>query len=119
MSDIEVSLAKQSVRAGLPIPARILNAPKVRKGLQFYLDAFNELDTERNHNNGIERIPRSKIVEYANDIGLDSDFKADLIEIVLRLDYAHTERLKAKLKRENGNPKKFGRKANDDSNETK
>ena len=48
----EVMIAQQSVRMGQPLPARIANAPELMLGLQVYLQAFFDLDSERSHANG-------------------------------------------------------------------
>ena len=83
---------------GLPLPDFIANAPKLETGLQLFLQAFFDLDTERSHSLGVTMIPHSRIREYAKDIELDSEDREDLIYFIREMDLAHTKRLTAKNK---------------------
>ena len=73
--------------------AELDKAPKLLREASFYYLAFFELDTERNHGQGVAKIPRSKIVEFAEDCDLNEDEKFELIYIIRQMDDAHTERL--------------------------
>ena len=81
MAPIEQNIAKQAYRAGAPIPDRILNAPVLREGLQIYLQAFFDLDTERNHGMGLMYIPWSKIKNYAEFYNFSFEETQDLLFI--------------------------------------
>ncbi len=96
MSDIEENILKQAKRFGQPIPDRIANKPVLQTGLEFHLDAFFDLDTERTHALDLTPIPRSKIVEYANEYELDESQKERLLFFIRRMDNEHIKRLKAK-----------------------
>jgi hypothetical protein len=96
MGKAEQSIIKQAVRFGNPIPERIANAPKLNLGLQFYLDAFFDLDSERTHGFSLTRIPWSAIVNYARATELDDQETDDLVYIIQAMDRAHLERLEKK-----------------------
>ena len=72
--------------SGEAIPDDILQAPILNEGLLFYLQAFNELDTERNHSMGISRIPWSSMIKYAEYHGLDYEESLELVFIIRRVD---------------------------------
>lgn len=95
MGPHEQSISKQAIRAGQPIPARIANAPELHFGLELFLNAFFDLDTERQAGFSIGPIPWSKIREYAKAYELDSDLSEDLMYFVKALDNAHMKRLEA------------------------
>lgn len=96
MGQIERNIARQSIRSGKPIPERIANAPELIDGLILYLDAFFDLDSERDSSLGASRIPWSKIKEYA--VAYDFDFvqTEDLIHFIKRMDNAYLKRSEAK-----------------------
>jgi len=47
MGSVERQLAKQSMRMTKTLPDRIKNAPKLKMGLELYLDIFFELEFDR------------------------------------------------------------------------
>lgn len=98
MGKIEQNIAKQAVRHGQPIPNRILEAPELVPGLQLYLDAFYELDSERSYGFGAGPIPYTIILSYATTYELDAEQTEDLIYFVRRMDAAHLERMAEKNK---------------------
>lgn len=98
MGDTEGNIIAQCYRFGEPLPERIKNAPKLILGLQLYFNAFFDLDTERSHAQGLTLIPRSAMVEYARELGLDSVAKSDLIYYVRQMDLANLEMLEEKRK---------------------
>lgn len=94
----EHQLAKQYKQAGEQLPERIKNAPQLDKGLQFYMQAFYDLDTERSHAMGYTRIPWSAINSYAKALELDEEDRDDLIYLINAMDEAHIKRLIEKSK---------------------
>lgn len=72
--------------------------PKLRWGLDFYLTAFFDLDTERSHGTGWQRIPWSSIHRYALFYELGEDQTDCLILFIQRMDLAHIDRLEEKRK---------------------
>lgn len=92
MGPHEQTIAKQAMRAGQPIPARIANAPELHLGLELFLNAFFDLDSERQAGFGIGPIPWSKIREYATAYRFDDELTEDLMFFVKQLDNAHMER---------------------------
>lgn len=95
MGPIEQKIAKQAMRERQPLPDRIANAPTLLMGSQFYLDAFFDLDSERSHGIAPTAIPRSSIVAYATEYGLENEEKDDLIYLIRCMD---NDRLKAMRK---------------------
>lgn len=101
----EQKLAKQYMRAGEPIPERIANAPELMIGLQFYMQAFFDLDSERSHAMAPTAIPRSKIRDYAEAYECDDETTEDLMFLIRKMDNKHLERIAAKVKKPDGKPK--------------
>ena len=77
-------------RDGIQPVGRIAEKPKLPTGLILYYEAFFDLDTERNHGNGLCRIPWSAMVYYGTYHNLDID---ELIFFIKAMDEAHLERL--------------------------
>ena len=63
-------LLKQEKGIAIPI---LDNAPKLTNGLQFYLEAFRSLRSDRQIGMGIGPIPWSAIERYATRHNLDND----------------------------------------------
>lgn len=96
LAPIEQNIARQAMQARLPLPANIQNAPELHLGLQLYLQAFFDLDSERSHAFSIVRIPSSAIRRYAKEFEFDEDQKEMLDYVITEMDNAHTKRLSAK-----------------------
>ena len=94
----EQTIAKQAMRSGQPLPDRIANAPELETGLQLYLQAFFDLDSERSHANGLTAIPWSSIAAYANYFNFDEEQREDLMFFIRHLDSEHLKKLEAKEK---------------------
>jgi len=86
------------MRAGQPLPDRIANAPELETGLQLFLQAFFDLDSERSHASGLTPIPWTSIAAYARAFEFDEEQTEDLYFFVRRLDSEHLKRLEAKQK---------------------
>jgi hypothetical protein len=65
-------------------------------GLQLYLNAFFDLDSERSHGMGLTRIAWSSIKDYAIAYEFSEEQTEDLIFLIKRMDAAHLERLDSK-----------------------
>ncbi|MES2180723.1 MAG: hypothetical protein V4493_01315 [Pseudomonadota bacterium] len=87
---------------GQPLPDRIANAPELYEGLGLYLQAFNDLDSERSHAMGVSRIPWSKIHHYAKANEFSEEQKDDLLYLIQAMDRNHCEKLNEKSKQTNG-----------------
>jgi hypothetical protein len=74
------------VNLGQPIPDKLANPPQIADSIYFYLEAYFELDTERSKSMGTERIPFSRIVNYAKHVGLSHSECNDLISIIRLVD---------------------------------
>lgn len=102
----EQSIAKQAVRSGQPIPDRIANAPELLPGLQLYMQAFFDLDSERSHAMGLVVIPWSSIASYAQTFEFDEMQTEDLLYFIRRMDSSHIARLAEKQKVQTANAKR-------------
>lgn len=96
MASIEQNIAQQAIRAGVQIPDRILNAPTLLQGLDLYLQAFFDLDTDRSHATGLTRIPWSSIKNYAEFYDFSLEQCEDLFYFIKAMDLAHLKRLDEK-----------------------
>jgi len=96
--DIEESIAKQAARMGQPMPDRIANAPELKQGLQLYLQAFLDLDSERSHAMAPTPIPWTSISTYARHLELDEEQTEALFFIINSVDGNHLARLRKKMK---------------------
>lgn len=86
---------KQIKRFGGKTPDRVLNRPKLAPGLKFYLDAFYELDTERNLTD-LQPIPWSSIVHYADRYETNEE---DLLYLIRAADNEYLKSTANKQKR--------------------
>lgn len=100
LGPVEQNIAKQAYRSGEPVPERILNAPRLAPGLEMYMTAFIELDTERHHGTGPMPIPWSSIMEYADRYNFTQEEADELHFFVRKMDDAHVERLHTKFEAE-------------------
>lgn len=107
----EQAIAKQAFRAGQPLPERIANAPELRMGLQLYIQAFFDLDSERSHTMGLVAIPWSSINAYAKAFEFDEEQTECLFFFIRRLDASHLKRLEAKGKTNGKKPARLGKKS--------
>lgn len=94
----EQNIAKQAMRAGEPLPARIANAPTLHYGLGYFLQAFFDLDGERSQAWGPRRIPWTSVQRYAEAHGLDEEATDELHFMVEYMDGEHLKRVEAKQK---------------------
>lgn len=82
MGEHEKTLAMRAAQMGQPMPERIANAPELKLGLQLYLQAFLDLDSER----GDGAIPWSSIANYAKTFDFDEEQTTDLFYFTRKLD---------------------------------
>lgn len=90
---MEDAVLAQIKRFGGDVPDRVTNAPRLQAHLGFYLDAFNDLTTERAVIPNFDPIPWSAIVAYAGFYGLCGDACDDLLYLIRRADNAYLKRL--------------------------
>lgn len=96
MGDIEQNLVKQAIRFGDRIPDRIANAPRLHLGLEIFIQAFYDLDSERSHGLGPTPISWSSIKGYALAYEFDDEMTDDLIFFVRGIDREHLKEVKRK-----------------------
>lgn len=78
------------------MPERIANAPELYLGLQLYLQAFFDLDSERSHSMGVTMIPWSAIKDYSTAYDFDEEQSESLLYLIRQIDIAHTKRIASK-----------------------
>lgn len=81
------------------MPERIANAPELEIGLELFLQAFFDLDTERSHGLTLTAIPFTSILRYADLYELGEEETHDLLFFIRRMDNAHLARLEKKAKK--------------------
>jgi hypothetical protein len=91
-----------AIRAGLPIPDKILNAPELLPGLDYYLDLFFKLDTERYFSDGPIPFSAVRAVETREDL-------EETWEIINGLDAAILAHFREKRKKNASKPTTKGR----------
>jgi hypothetical protein len=102
MAGRDSSIERMARQAGdVETLKQFANKPTLQPSEIFYYRAFNDLDSERTHGMSLSRIPRSKIVDYADEIGLSENERYELIAIVSAMDAAWLEQLAKKRKNEN------------------
>lgn len=96
MSVIEQNIVKQAKRFGEPIPDRIRNRPRLRFELIFFLDAFYELDTDRNVSVSFGPIPWSSLNNYALAHEISGEDYHDFMYLVRAVDTAYIKHMREK-----------------------
>lgn len=91
MGPIEQNIAKQSMQSGQPLPDRIANAPELYQGLYLFLQAFFDLDSEREPP---KPIPWTSVLTYAVFNKFDEEQTEDLIYFIRKIDAEHLKKLK-------------------------
>lgn len=112
MGAVERLMVLNSYRENLPIPDKIANKPELQFGLFFYLQAFLDLNSERNNGFGIGHIPHSKIRNYAAWAQCDEETEHTLLHHIAVMDADHIKRTMKKQERENkhGKPTRLSKK---------
>lgn len=100
MGTIEQNIIRQSEQARLPIPEKILNSPELLAGLELYLNAFFDLDSERSHGTSLSPIPLSSVLEYARFFDFDECQTENLVFFIRQMDNVHLKRLDNKMKQQ-------------------
>lgn len=92
----EETILEQARKNNLPIPSKILNAPRLQTGMAFYYMAFNDLSTCRAVGMSPGPIPWTAIREYAIQYDLDEvDFET-LVIVINHMDVVFLEHLNKK-----------------------
>lgn len=101
---IERTIIKQCLLSGEPIPDSIENAPQLMLGLELYLQAFFDLDSERDTSQEVIPVIKwSSIKNYAEAFDFDEEQTESLFKHIRKMDLAHLERINKKRKQK---PKK-------------
>jgi hypothetical protein len=73
-----------------------LKAPVLENGLEFYLQAFFDLSSDRSRGFDQGPIPWSSIISYASHYGLDYEETEELLFFVRRLDNEYLKKANSK-----------------------
>jgi hypothetical protein len=103
-------IAKQAQRAGRDVPERLKNAPELPLDLQFYFEAFCELNSCRQMGFAAGPIPITAIFAYSEHYGLSAIEEQDLIYYVQVLDRKFLDFAEKKNKQQNKSSKKPAKK---------
>jgi len=93
---IEKREVRQSLQTRHVLPDAIRNAPELNKGLQIFLQAFFDLDTERPVSLEIGRIPYFKVKKYGKSLGYKKQDLRYFIDVINRLDLAYVKKQNGK-----------------------
>jgi hypothetical protein len=99
----EKTILDQCLKEGLPLPARIANAPELLPGLELYYVGFLDLTTCRGQGYGTEGpISWSSINEYCIANEIEGEQREDFFYHIQQMDAEYldfkTSKLKASLK---------------------
>jgi hypothetical protein len=94
----EKTILEQARKNKLPIPSRILNAPKLRAGMSFYYIAFNDLSTCRAVGMSPGPIPWTAVREYASQYDLDEVEFETLVIVINHMDVVFLDHVNKKKK---------------------
>lgn len=72
-----------------PIPAQILNAPRLTAGLQIFYDGFLDLTSCRSFGMSEGPIGTNDILLYCNLKKFDEELTLDFVELISRMDSAY------------------------------
>ena len=93
------NIIRQIARSGQPIPEHLTKSPVLWGGLDLYLQAFLDLNADRQAGMTIMPIPWTSIFAYAKAYGLSAEQTEDLIYHIRYMDDAYME----KMRPQNGN----------------
>lgn len=96
--EVTSSIDKQITRFGGSPPNRAKDRPKLATGLNLYLGAFYDLDTERDLTS-YQPIPWSSIVSYGEYLELTREDTEELIFFIREMDNAYLSLMVKKSKR--------------------
>ena len=85
------NIIQQAKRFGRPIPDSILNAPELTIGLELYLEAFFDLNHDRQIGMTLSPIPWSAMQRYAKHYDFTAEQTEVLFFLLPRLDAAYIE----------------------------
>ena len=99
MGEIEQSIIRQCIISRRPFPDRIANKPILKKGLDLYMQAFFDLDSERQVSMSISPIPWSSVANYSKFYKFDEYQTIALFYYIREMDNQHIKLVNAKNKK--------------------
>jgi len=98
MGTIEQNIIKQALKSKLEVPTLIEDKPELLPGLSLYLDAFFDLDSERENGFDIGMIKWSSIKMYSEFYNFSEDQTERMFFYIRRMDNVRIEHSKEKNK---------------------
>lgn len=89
MGQSEQAIIRQAKKNRGPIPEKILNAPQLEFGLEWYYEAFGKLTTCRSIGMGAGPIPWLAMDAYGKRYGLDLEEQEDFEFLIGAMDDAY------------------------------
>lgn len=86
---VEKTIIHTCMKSGMPLPARIAEAPVMLIGLGLFWEAFWDLMNSRPVGMALGHIPWTAVNEYANVMEIVGDQRLDLYYHVRKLDEAY------------------------------
>ena len=109
---MEASIVKQSMNDNKPLPEHILKKPQLFPGLDLFLDAFYDLNADRQMGMSVGKIPFTAIRAYADEYQFEGLQREDLFYFVKAIDDAVVKSISKKDKGANGKkPTRLGKPA--------
>lgn len=100
MGQSEQAIIRQAKANRGPIPEKILNAPQLEFGLEWYYEAFGKLTTCRSIGMGVGPIPWLAVNEFGKRYGLDLEEQEDLEFLISSMDDAYLKHAAEKAEKD-------------------
>lgn len=84
----ELNMVKQALAMNRPLPPAIANAPRLNTGLAFFYEAYMALSWYRRSVDGHVPLPYETILAFADEHGLEGEFRQDFIFLIQAMDVA-------------------------------
>jgi hypothetical protein len=84
----ELNMVKQALAMNRPVPTAIANAPRLQVGLEFFYEAYSSLGWYRRSVDGAVPLPYETILAFADEHGLEGEFRNDFIFYMQAMDVA-------------------------------
>ncbi|MCX8588563.1 MULTISPECIES: hypothetical protein [unclassified Gilliamella] len=101
MNGKDEDIIRMSQQMGQAIPDKIKNKPELDEHLEFYYQAFLDLDTTRSHSMGPTPISWLAIIEYARFYQLDNEDTNDFVYLIREMDKVNLKHVNRAFKSKN------------------
>lgn len=98
MGPSEAKIIEQCKREGQPLPPAIANAPELYDGLDFFLESYMDLNSNRSGETGY--IPWTAVKDYCQFYDVDSETMGEMFFHFQAMDDARSEYLQKKQEKQ-------------------